>query len=92
MPLGSWDSFDFGPPAWSEKVAYALAELGFDPEDPGVLGSGNQLSVRDLLNSGYAAFEEQERRGLEARKLCNAEAGRSAALKEAKCRLQIFPL
>ena len=92
MPLGSWDSFDFGPPAWSEKVAYALAELGFDPEDPGVLGSGNLLSVRDLLSSGYAAFEEQERRGLEARKLCNAEAGRSAALKEAKCRLQIFPL
>ena len=65
MSLGPWNSFDFGPSTFFEKVANALAELGFDPEDPGVIDAGNLLSVRDLLSSGHAAPEEQERRDLE---------------------------
>ena len=65
MSLGPWNSFDFGPSTLFEEVANALAELKFDPKDPGVIDAGNLLSVRDLLSSGHAAPEEQERRDLE---------------------------
>ena len=72
--MDTWNSF--GPSASSERNAYALAELGFDPEAPGVLDVGNLDSASDLLSSGFsplrrvydeafaAALEEVKRRGL----------------------------
>ena len=82
MSLSPWSSFDFGPSTISEKVAYALAELGFDPEDSDVHDAGNLFTARDLLSSGYTALEEQERRDLEEMKPRGAEAERVAAPKE----------
>ena len=57
MSLGPWNPIDFGLSLVFKKVANALAELGFDPEEPGVLDAGNLVSVRDLLTAGYAKLE-----------------------------------
>ena len=61
MPLGPWNPIDFEPAPVSTEVANALAELGFDPEDPGVLDAGNLVSVRGLLTAGYAKLKMQRR-------------------------------
>ena len=57
MPLGHWNPTDFEPSPVSTKVANALAEFGFDPEDPSVLDAGNLVSVRGLLTAGYAKLK-----------------------------------
>ena len=61
----------------STKVALALDELGFDPENPDVLDAGNLFSIRNLLSAGFAKLEMQRR---------GAGAARMAALEETSFR------